>query len=344
MIRKSWRWIFTGTCLLLGMLLLYRVRAILGPFFLAFILAYLLNPLVVTLERRRLSRKMAILMVFSFIIAIMLTVIFLMLPNLYNELSKLAVILPHVIQTFTTWSEGLREQFKATGLPNHIVLVLDQHIGEQQILFANRLNIFLDNVPQVLSTITLYILSPVIAVYILADWKGLGNRFFRVIPQRWRMEWQRLWQDINHVIRQFVRGDLVIAVIVGILIGVGVKLVGMKDYALLIGLLCGVLDVIPYFGPVIAAVPSVILALTQSPAMAVKVALIIFFAQQLEGNVIAPKLMGESVGLHPLWVVFALLAGGELAGIWGLLLAVPVAAVIKVVFNHIYYRLVSTKV
>ncbi|HZK84633.1 MAG TPA: AI-2E family transporter [Desulfosporosinus sp.] len=344
MIRKSWRWIFTGTCLLLAMLLLFQVRIILGPFFLAFILAYLLNPLVVALERHRISRKMSILIVFSLIIAGMMTIIFLILPNLYNELSKLAVILPQVIQTFTVWIDGLREQFKATGLPSHIVLVLDEHLGEQQVLFANSLNLFLDNVPQVLSTVTLYILSPVIAIYFLTDWKGLGTRFFRIIPQRWRMEWQRLWQDINHVIREFVRGDLLIAVIVGILIGVGVKLVGMRDYALLIGLLCGIFDLIPYFGPVIAAVPAVLLALTQSPAMAVKVALIIFIVQQLEGNLISPKLMGESVGLHPLWVVFALLAGGELAGIWGMFLAVPVAAVIRVVFNHIYYRLISTKV
>ena len=341
--RKSWRWIFTGTCLLMGMFLLFKVQTILGPFFLAFILAYLLNPLVVALEQHRISRKKSILIVFSLIIVVMIAIIFLILPTLYNELSKLAVILPNALQSFTTWSDGLREQFRSTGLPSRIALVLDQHLGEQEVLFANRLNLFLDSVPQVLSTVTLYILSPVIAIYFLADWKGLGNRFFRIIPQRWRMEWQRLWQDINHVIRQFVRGDLVIAVIVGVLIGVGVKLVGMKEYALLIGLLCGFFDLIPYFGPIIGAVPSILLALTNSPAMAFKVALIIFIVQQLEGNVISPKIMGDSVGLHPLWIVFALLAGGELAGIWGMLLAVPVAAVIRVIFNHIYFRLVSTK-
>ena len=85
------------------------------------------------------------------------------------------------------------------------------------------------------------------------------------------------------------------------------------------------------------------LALTKSPAMALKVAVIILIVQQLEGNIISPKLMGDSVGLHPLWVVFALLAGGELAGVGGMLFAVPVAAVIRVVFNHIYFRLVSSK-
>ena len=340
---KLGKWIFTGTCLLLGIILLFEVRAILGPFFLAFALAYLLNPLVEGLERRRISRKGSIAIVFILIIAFLATVIFLIIPTIYNELSKLAVILPDMIQSVTERIEGFRKQYKSTGLPSRVALVLDQHLGRGEEIIADRLNSFLVNLPNALSTITLYILSPIITLYLLADWKGLEEGFFRIIPQRWRMEWRRLWQDINHVVRQFVRGDLVVAVIVGVLIGIGVKLVGM-EYALLIGLICGVFDLIPYFGPMIGAIPAILLALTKSPGMAVKVALVIFIVQQLEGNVIAPKLMGESVGLHPLWVVFALLACGEIAGVWGMFLAVPLAAVIRVVINHIYFRLVSSKV
>lgn len=341
-IRKG-KWFFAGVCLFLGIVLLIKVRAILGPFFLAFVLAYLLNPLVESLERLRISRNKSIALVFILIVVVLVTTVFLILPIIYNELSKLAVILPDTIQLFTEKIDEFRKQFKATGLPSRVALVMDQHMGQGELIIADRLNSFLQNLPNVLSTVTLYILSPVIAIYFLADWKALGEGFFRMIPQRGRMEWKRLWQDINHVVRQFIRGDLVVAVIVGILIGIGVKLVGM-EYALLIGLICGVFDLIPYFGPVLGAVPSVLLALTKSPVMAVKVALIILLVQQLEGNVISPKLMGDSVGLHPLWVVFSLLACGELAGFWGMFLAVPLAAVIRVVLKHIYFRLVSTKV
>ena len=341
--RKHWKWIFMGICLLLGVLLLLKVRPILGPFFLAFALAYLLNPLVEGLERHGISRNSSIALVFILIVAVFAAIIFLILPIIYNELSKLAVILPDTIQSLTKRIEQFRAQFKATGLPSRVALVLDQHLGQGEELVADQLNLFLANLPKALSTVTLYILSPVIAIYFLADWKILEQGFLRVIPQRWRMEWRRLWQDINHVIRQFVRGNIIVAVIVGVLIGVGVKLVGM-EYALLIGLICGVSDLIPYFGPVIGAVPSVLLALIKSPGMALKVILIILIVQQLEGNVISPKLMGESVGLHPLWVVFALLASGEIAGFWGMFLAVPLAAVIRVVLKHIYFRLVSSKV
>ena len=340
---NRWKWIFMGTCLLLGVLLLIKVRTILGPFFLAFALAYLLNPLVEGLERHRISRNKSITLVFTLIILVFATIIFIILPIIYNELSKLAVVLPDTIQSVTARIEGFREQFKATGLPSRVALVLDQHLGQGEVIMADRLNLFLVNLPNAFSSITLYILSPVITLYLLADWKGLEEGFFRVIPQRWRMEWRRLWQDINHVIRQFVRGNLVVAVIVGILVGVGVKLIGM-EYALLIGLICGFFDLIPYFGPLIGAVPSVLLALTKSPAMAFKIALVILIVQQLEGNVISPKLMGASVGLHPIWIGFAILAGGEIAGFWGMFLAVPLAAVIRVVFSHVYFRLVSAKV
>lgn len=338
----AWKWIFIGTCLVLGLFLIFKVRAILGPFILAFILAYLMNPLIEVMEKRNISRRKSIALGFVIIIGVLTMIIFLILPTLYNELSKLSGTLPSTIDSFAGIIDRFREQFKSTGLPNKVALVLDEHLGQGEVLIANYLNQFLGKLPNALSSVSLYLLSPVIAIYLLADWKSIREGFFRIVPQSRRMELRRLWQDINHVIREFVRGNLVIAVIVGILIGIGVKLIGM-EYALLIGLICGVCDLIPFFGPVIGAVPSVLLALTYSPGMAIKVILVILVVQQIEGGVISPKLMGNCVGLHPIWVIFALLTGGELAGVWGMFISVPVAAVIHVVIKHIYYRLVTAK-
>ena len=341
--RLPWKWVFVTASLVLGIFLVLWVKEILGPFILGFLLAYLLNPLVEGLERRRISRNLSITIVFLGILLILAAAVFLILPIVYTELSKLLLILPSTLQEISERIETYREHFKASGLPSRVALVLDQHLGQGEIILADRLNQFMGRLPSTLSTVTLYILSPVITIYLLADWKRIEIQFFRLVPQRQRIGWRRLWQEISHTVRQFVRGDLVVAVIVGALIGGGVKAVGM-DYALLIGLICGIFDLIPYFGPVIGAVPSVLLALTKSPGMALKVALVIFIAQQIEGNFISPKLMGSSVGLHPVWVIFALLAGGEIAGFWGLLLAVPAAAVLRVIYRHIYYRLVSPKV
>ncbi|KLU66446.1 AI-2 transport protein TqsA [Desulfosporosinus acididurans] len=338
-----WKWLFGVACLVLGILLLLKVKTILGPFVMGFLLAYLMNPFVDGLEKQGISRNKAIAVVFIVILIIIALAVFLILPIVYTELGKLVSILPATIQTINEEIEKFRNHFKASGLPDRVAMVIDQHLGQGEIILADRLNKVIAGLPGLLSTVTLYILSPVITIYLLADWKKISIRFYRLVPQRQRMEWRRLWQDISHTVRRFVRGDLAVAVIVGLLIGIGVKLVGM-EYALLIGLICGVFDLIPYFGPVIGAVPSVLLALTKSPGMALKVALVILVVQQIEGNIISPKLMGDSVGLHPLWVMFALLAGGEIAGFWGMLLAVPCAAVIRVLLRHFYNKLVSPQV
>lgn len=338
--KERGRWLFIFIVFALGFLLLLTVKPILSPFLLAFALAYLLSPVVEGLGKRGVGRRWAIAGVFLGIILILGATLFLILPKLYSELSKLVLVLPQTMQSFDQYIQDFRRDFRATGLPNQVATVLDGHLGQGEVFLAERLQAFLQGLPEMLASLSLFILSPVLAIYFLADWERLKKGCFRLVPQRWRLEWQRVLQDINHVVRRFVRGNLIVAVIVGVLSGIGVKLIGM-DYALLIGILCGVFDLIPYFGPLIGAVPSVLLGLTKSPGMALKVAVVIFIVQQLESNIISPKLMGDSVGLHPLWIVFVLLAGGELAGFWGMLLAVPLAAVIRVILRHIYFRLVS---
>lgn len=338
--QKLWRWGFVGGCILLGLALLYMARTVIGPFAVAFVLAYLLNPLVAGLERHKISRNLGIALVFVGIVLLFSITLFIILPVLYNELSKLSGRLPEIMDGFNQQVLQLRARLNGTGLPSQVLSALDRHMSKTEGGFAGYLERVLDSLPQILSSLTYYLLSPVMAIYFLADWKRMNRWFLNLVPGRLRIEWQRLWQDISHVLRRFIRGNLVVAVIVGVLIGVGVKLVGM-DYALLIGLICGIFDLIPYFGPFIGAAPSILLGLTKSTWMAVEIGLIILVVQQLEGNFISPKLMGESVGLHPLWVVFALLAGESIAGFWGMLIAVPLAAVLRVVFRYIYLRLVA---
>ena len=337
---KLWRWGYLGLCIVLGIVLLYMVRAIIGPFLVAFVLAYLLNPLVESLERHQIKRKYGITLVFLGIVLLITVTLFIILPVLYNELSKLSVRLPEVMDGFNRQILNLRARLNETGLPVQVLNAVDNHMAQTENGFGLYLDRFLDELPHMLGSLTYYFLSPIMAIYFLADWKRMNKWFMRLVPGTSRIEWLRLWQDINHVLRRFIRGNLVVAVIVGVLIGIGVKLIGM-DYALLIGLICGVFDLIPYFGPLIGAVPSVLLGLTKSSWMAVEVGIVILVVQQLEGNFISPKLMGDSVGLHPLWVVFALLAGESIAGFWGMLVSVPFAAVLRVVLRYIYFRLVA---
>ncbi|WP_018306722.1 AI-2E family transporter [Desulfitobacterium hafniense] len=338
--KEKWRWIFLIIIVLLSLLLILSVRPILSPFMLAFVLAYLLAPVVEALVRRGVGRKISIALVFVGILLSLALLIFIVIPKLYIELSKLSQVLPETVRTLELVIQDFRANFRATGLPHQVVSVLDEHLSEGESFLIHWLEEFLDNLPKALTSMSLFILSPVIAIYLLADWQRLQAGFLRLVPQRKRVAWQRVVQDISHIVRSFIRGNVIVALIVGILTGVGVKLAGM-DYALLIGVICGVFDLIPYFGPLIGAVPSVLLGLIQSPMMALKVAIVILIVQQLESSIISPKLMGDSVGLHPLWIIFALLAGGEIAGFWGMLFSVPFAAVLRVIIRHIYFWLVS---
>lgn len=341
--KERWRWFFLVGVVFFGGILLLSVRSILSPFIVAFILAYLLSPVVEGLIHRGLGRKISITVVFLGIILILGLTLFFILPKLYMELSKLSAVLPGTVHAMEQYIQDFRSNFRSAGLPNQVVTVFDGHLGKGETFLAEKLQDFLETLPELLASTSLLILSPVIAIYLLADWKRIQTGFLRIVPQRWRVDWQRLIQDISHIVRCFLRGNLIVAVIVGILCGIGVKLVGM-DYALLIGVLCGVFDLIPYFGPLIGAIPSILLGLIQSPIMAIKVAAVILVVQQIEGNIISPKLMGDSVGLHPLGIVFALLAGGELFGFWGMLFSVPLAAVLRVIIRHIYFWLVSPEV
>jgi predicted PurR-regulated permease PerM len=136
----------------------------------------------------------------------------------------------------------------------------------------------------------------------------------------------------------FIRGYFLVAAIVGGLTAIAMALLGL-EFALMLGIFAGLAELIPYFGPVIGAVPAIGLAVLQSKWLAAKVALAFFVIHQLEGNIISPKILGDKVGLHPLMVIFSLMAGGELYGLAGMLLAVPVAAVLRVVVVFVYIKI-----
>ncbi|NLO98488.1 MAG: AI-2E family transporter, partial [Peptococcaceae bacterium] len=251
----------------------------------------------------------------------------------------LAAVLPDRLQVINNYLETLKSNYSQAGLPGEVNRLIDQQLLRGQDLLINWLENILQNLPSILVSIGLLILSPILAIYFLLDWPQITKTIINLVPVRVRGEWLRLLQEIDYLIQRYIQGNILDALIVGLLIGLGVKICGM-EYALLIGVICGVTNLIPYFGPVLGAIPSVLLALGKSPVMSLKVLLVIVIVQQLDSNFINPYLMSNKLGLHPLWVVFALLAGGEIGGILGMLIAIPLAAVLKIILSHIFYYLV----
>ena len=184
------------------------------------------------------------------------------------------------------------------------------------------------------------VFAPILAYYFIRDWEKIRDGFLSLFPPRNRSQLVNLGLDIDQVLSGFVQGHLTVCLIVGALTGLAAALLGIK-YAIIIGIINGIAELFPYLGPILGAIPSVALALTEGSRPAIYLGLAILLIQQVEANLLSPRIVGTRVGLHPLLVIFVLLSGGELFGIWGILLAVPVVAVLKVLVRHAFYHLVD---
>jgi predicted PurR-regulated permease PerM len=148
-------------------------------------------------------------------------------------------------------------------------------------------------------------------------------------------------EDIDQVIGEFIRGQLIVCTVIAVLTSIALYLMGVQ-FAIILGMIAGIVDVIPYFGPFIGMLPCIAVALLQSPKLALYTALAFIAIQQVESNIISPKIVGDRVGLHPVVIIFALLAGERLLGFIGLVLAVPAAAIIKVILHHSWLRITES--
>lgn len=312
---------------------LWLVRSGLYPFIIALVLAYLLNPAVCYLEGKGLSRGLAIALIYI----VLFTVIVLggarLIPIFVRDLESFAGDLPHILEKSEELFFLIQSQYQNFVLPYSMRMAIDDSVLSLQQAGQNFARDLANSIMGLLTHFIGLAITPILAFYFLHDWHEIKEGLFRLVPCRWRNDLTLALKDIDKVLSGVIRGQITVAIIVGVLVSSGLYLFHVP-FALLIGFFAGLLDVIPYFGAFIGAAPAITLALLESPILAVKVGLLFLIIHQLEGSVIGPKILGESVGLHPLTVIFFLFAGGELFGIIGMLLGVPVAAVGKVIFKH----------
>jgi predicted PurR-regulated permease PerM len=324
----------TASIVLGAVILLGRVRAILIPFLLAAVLAYALEGPVRFLTHRRVPRVVAILIVYAMLVSGIGLVVISVVPDLAAELSGLGESFPGYIQSVEDAITSLQVRYTRTPLPQSLRQVIDESIGQIEIRGSAYITGVAAAVPGVLTSLPGLILAPFLAFYLSKDLGKIRDWFLSVVPPESRETCLGLLHDVDRALGGFIRGQLTVAVIVGGLWAIGLSYLGLR-FSLLLGIIAGLGEFIPYFGPFLALMPALGLALLTSPALAVKVAVLYVVVQQVEGAVIVPKVMGDSVGLHPLTIVFALLAGQELAGFAGLLLAVPTTAVLKVLLTRL---------
>lgn len=334
--------VWTGLLALgLGLVLFfYRVRVILTPFILAFFIAYILEPPVRALCARGLGRVWSILLVYAGVALVAGAGFMLIVPKAAAELSRLAQSIPIYAADLDSSLLALQSRYQNLTIPAGLRAALDEVVLRLQDVAMGQVQSASGTLLGIVHGLFSLIVAPLIAFYILKDLDLFRRGLVAWLPERNRGEILGLAAALNQVISGFVRGQLLVALAVGLMAAAAAALLGLR-YATLIGLVAGVTDVIPYFGPVMGALPALVLALPMGTFKIVEVIIAFLLVHQLENAVVGPKIMADNVGLHPLTVMFAILAGGVVFGVAGMILAVPAVGVLKVLAAYSYRWLVA---
>lgn len=323
---------------------------LLAPFVLALVLAYVLHPLVERMERHRIPRTVAPFILALPALGLLALVIFVGIPALSAQIAEFIHGAPALLQTATLRMEAWQAELQSRDLPwldESMVLERMRAIQPDAVMawLQQRQTAIVrgvwtgilgvgKGVGAVLSLLSYVFLTPILIFYLLRDWRSIERRLGELVPAPYRDRVVGFASEYDRLLARYLRGQLLAAGIVGVLTWLGFLIAGFP-YALLLGVVAGVFNIIPYMGLVASLVPALFIAVfSASPLVALlKIAIVFAVVQVLDGSVIGPRVVGEAVGLHPVWVLLALAVSGYFFGFVGLLIAVPLAVLVKLLLT-----------
>lgn len=315
------------------------------PIILATILYYLLRPILRLLEKIKVPRIWGILILFLAVIGLITLLVFLVFPFLKDQTIRFVENFPEVfsqlINNITIWLQT--SMF--SGIYNSLEADINQWIQELPsqlaVFFQDTFARVATGISSFIGAITSFVLAivtvPFILFYLLKDGEKLPQYFLRLLPPRMREETAQVFADIDRQISSYIQGQLLVSAAIGIMVFIGFSIIQMP-YAVLLGAIAMVTSVVPYLGPIIAITPAVIIALVQSPFMLLKLAAVWTVVQLVEGKFISPQIMGKTLHIHPITIIFVLVTAGSLFGVPGVILGIPGYTIVKVIVTH-FFRL-----
>ncbi|MDP4092850.1 MAG: AI-2E family transporter [Bacillota bacterium] len=314
-----------------------RIGRILSPILMAVIIAYLIKPIVLKLEKYKIPRSVGILTVYLVVLIGSVLIIIFLVPELVNNTKELSNTLPDITVKYQNIFNDLMSVIRSSKWPpeikNAIFNEVQNGMAIAQNFVADTLKKILVSFIQTVTVLFDLALSMFVAYYLIKDGDHLRDMFLSLTPRKWRDGLAKTGRDINKVMSDFIQGQLLDALIVGILETIGLIIVGVR-YPLVLGMIGGLANIIPYFGPIIGAIPAVAVALIQSPIKLIWTVLIFVLVQQLDSACISSKIIEGKLGLHPLTTIIVVLIGGEFFGIMGMLLSVPITAALKIIVKR----------
>ncbi len=297
-------------------------------------ISFVLEPLVSWLESRKVPRSKGILSIYALVILATLAVTLYFVPRFAKDIKVLSGEIPKLIALVQDYTDNIRLQAERHNLPKvfgrGLVSILEssemflERVGNNLVMYFTFSATFLSYV----------VIAPVIAYYILRDVNRWRKRAL-VCLARYPLPFVDLMQDVDKVISGFVRGQSIVALAIWIMVWIVTAALGIR-YGAVLGMLSGLGEFVPFFGPLLGAIPVLLAALAKSTITFFWALAFIILIQWLDANLIVPRVTAARVGLHPLWVIFSLLAGAQLAGVWGVFLAVPVAGIVGAAVKFVY--------
>ena len=327
-------WIFWLILFGFFCLTVYVLRSVLLPFVVGILIGYLLDPLADRLQKLKLSRTTATCLVLLLVAIILIPCIIALAGIIDEQLGLFINAVPSYMSTLNKKIEpivtNLQDNFPSLNR-NKIRELLQGNITNGLKLLGNVLRKLITSGYALFNIVSLLLITPIVAFYMLRDWNDFIKKVDSLLPKAHKKEIRNQAKAIDNIISSFLRGQFSVCVLLGSFYALGLTFVGL-DLGLLVGFIAGLISFIPYVGSIVGFIMAMAIAFAQFESWIPIAQVVGVFAvgQFLEGNFLTPKLVGDSIGLHPVWVMFALLSGGVLLGFLGLMIAVPLAAVIGV--------------
>ena len=336
------KWAILAALLLLGFLI-YLLAPILTPFIIAAVLAYVSDPLVDLLEAKKMPRSLAVSSVFVSLTSLAIISLLILIPMIERQIDDFAQKLPSYINLFQ--NHVLPKVYALLGIDEKEALNFDLKSSLQN--YWGTASGFTENVVSSVTrsglvfagVVANLLLIPVVTFYLLRDWDSIISRINELIPRASQPVAARLARESDEVLGSFLRGQMMVMLALASIYSIGLSIVGL-DLAVLIGMSAGLISFVPYLGFIVGILFAGIAAIVQFQDLIhlAYIAIVFGIGQAIEGMFLTPLLVGDRIGLHPVAVIFAVLAGGQLFGFVGVLLALPVAAVIAVLLRYAHER------
>lgn len=329
-------------------LVLFAAGSAVRPFVVGLLLAYLLDPLVERFARLGLPRWLAVLLVYAISVAVVAFAIAIAIPPLVQQIATFTTELPDIVKLIQYQLDHLNELYDRVGLPVELRTIADSIVAASLDAVHNLdisfLQPIIDSAASFVTSIFGYLILPAWLFFLLKDRPRLQAGMDRSLPEAWRRDTWAIVGIIHEVFGKWVRGQLILGGVVGLASFVGLTLLGLSvdgifgKFAVLLAIIAALGELIPIIGPIISAVPAVLLGLTAGPVPALAALLLYFGIQQVENNVLVPKIQSDAIDLHPSLVITALIIGGAIFGLLGAILALPVTAAFRDVFKYVFRR------